>query len=445
MNPNYHVLDGRLWLTCLLAAGSVWGETVKDREGAVRGDRAKMEADARWLYNDVDKGFAEAKRTGKPLLVVLRCVPCVSCMGIDAGILEATGLDGLLDQFVCVRVINANGLDLQRFQFDYDLSLSTLFFNGDGTVYGRFGSWTHQKDSADRSTAGFRAALEAVLELHRGYPANQAALAGKQGGPAPFQVPVEIPALAAKYERELDWEGKVVQSCVHCHMVGDAFRSHYRDRGLPIPLDLIYPMPMPETIGLSLATDSRARVAAVAPGSMAAAAGFAAGDELLSIGGQPPVAVADVAWALHRAPDAGTLEAVVSRAGSQQRLTILLPDGWRTKSDISRRAGTWPMRAMAGGGLKLEDLSDEERQKRGLKPDQLALLAVGVGQYGKHAAAKRNGFQKDDVIVEVDGLTERLTESEFIGTLLRKHPKPAQLPAVVLRGGQRVELKLPMQ
>lgn len=28
-----------------------------------------------WIYDDLDAGYAEAKRTGKPLLVVLRCVP----------------------------------------------------------------------------------------------------------------------------------------------------------------------------------------------------------------------------------------------------------------------------------------------------------------------------------------------------------------------------------
>lgn len=425
--------------------GGMKAETVKDREGAVRGDRSKMENDDRWIYNDVEKGFAEARTSGKPLLVVLRCVPCLACMGIDAGILEGRGLESLLDQFVCVRVINANTLDLSRFQFDYDLSLSTLFFNGDGTVYGRFGSWTHQKDTADRSTAGFKAAMEAALALHRSYPANRDSLSGKQGGPAPFKVPVEIPSLAAKYERELDWQGQVVKSCVHCHQIGDAFRASYRDKGQPIPLDLIYPMPMPETVGLSLASDQRASVSEVEPGSMAAAAGFKKGDELVTFDGQPLLSVADFAWVLHRAGDSASLEAVVSRDGAHQRLTLLLPQGWRMKSDISRRVGTWPMRAMAGGGLKLEDLNDEDRRKQGIAGDKLALVAMGVGQYGAHGAAKKNGFQKDDILIEVDGLTRRMTESEFIGTLLQKYPGKAQLPAVVLRKGQRVELKLPMQ
>src|SRR5438309_4686001 len=124
----------------LLAHSSI-GDAVKDREGAVREDRAAMEKDARWIYNDYQKGFAEARRTGKPLLVVLRCVPCLACVGIDVAVLlQETDLAPLLDRFVCVRIINANALDLSLFQFDYDLSFSALFLNGDGAVYARYGS-----------------------------------------------------------------------------------------------------------------------------------------------------------------------------------------------------------------------------------------------------------------------------------------------------------------
>ena len=119
-------------------ARPVLAETVKDREGSVRNDKAAMEKDNRWIYNDWRLGFLEAKRTGKPLLVVLRCVPCLACAGIDAQVLlQQTDLAPLLDQVVCVRVINANALDLTVVQFDYDWSFTTMFFNGDGTVYGR--------------------------------------------------------------------------------------------------------------------------------------------------------------------------------------------------------------------------------------------------------------------------------------------------------------------
>jgi hypothetical protein len=28
-----------------------------------------------WIYDDLDKGFLDAKKNGRPLMVVLRCVP----------------------------------------------------------------------------------------------------------------------------------------------------------------------------------------------------------------------------------------------------------------------------------------------------------------------------------------------------------------------------------
>jgi len=175
------------------------------------------------------------------LLVVLRCVPCQACAGIDAAVLlEEKDLAPLLNQFVLVRVIDANTLDLELFQFDYDLSFSALFFNGDGTVYGRYGSWRHQKDPQDKTTAGFRRAIEGALALHTGYATNKTALAGKQGLPSRFKTPVEIPTLAAKYKPALDWDGQLAQSCVHCHQVGEALRETFRAKQQPMPDNLIY-------------------------------------------------------------------------------------------------------------------------------------------------------------------------------------------------------------
>jgi serine protease Do len=435
-----------LWCTLYLAFSNGFAATVKDRAGAVRNDRATLESDARWIYNDFQKGFAEAKRTGKPLLVVLRCIPCLACAGIDSAVLlQETDLAPLLDKFVCVRVIDANALDLKLFQFDYDLSFSTLFFNGDGTVYGRYGSWRHQKDPQDKTTAGFKRALEAALEIHRGYPANKAGLAGKQGGPLPFKRPVDIPSLAAKYKPELDWEGQVVQSCIHCHQVGEALRQEARASKKTLPLEMIYPWPNPEAVGIVLAADHVARVESVAAGSVAEKSGLKAGDDLVSLAGQPLISVADVSWVLHQAPQAGALPVSLTRDGRPTKLNWELPGGWRERTDISRRVSIWNLRMMATGGLVLEDLPEDNRSKLGLAHNQMGFLVKGVGQYGKNAAGKEAGFKKDDVIVELDNQTARMTEGELLGYLLQHHAPGERIKAVVLRGAERVELGLPMQ
>src|SRR5262245_26303805 len=95
----------------------------EDREKLVRKDLENFLAKGQWIYNDLQRGFEEARRTGKPLLVVVRCIPCEACRGFDE---QVAGFDSrverLLDRFVRVRIPQANGLDLSLFQFDYDLS-----------------------------------------------------------------------------------------------------------------------------------------------------------------------------------------------------------------------------------------------------------------------------------------------------------------------------------
>ena len=59
----------------ILLAVAAWTVSGNEREEQLRKDREAFETGGGWIYNDLKRGYREAKRTGKPLFVVLRCVP----------------------------------------------------------------------------------------------------------------------------------------------------------------------------------------------------------------------------------------------------------------------------------------------------------------------------------------------------------------------------------
>ena len=69
MNKPLAIISGLLLLISLSL------NAAEDRRERVLNDPKEVEAAGHWIYNDLPKGFAEAARTGRPLLVVLRCVP----------------------------------------------------------------------------------------------------------------------------------------------------------------------------------------------------------------------------------------------------------------------------------------------------------------------------------------------------------------------------------
>jgi hypothetical protein len=419
----------------------------KNREEKVRNDRAKVVKEGFWIYNDLAAGFASAKKNGKPLLVVLRCIPCEACVKLDDDLVDRDPrVRPLLEKFVCVRLVSTNGLDLSLFQYDYDQSFAAFLLNADGTIYGRFGTRSHRTWWADDvSIEGLAQALRGGLELHAQYPKNREALIAKRGAKPEFPSPEKYPLLRDKYGPQLDYAGKVVASCIHCHQIGDAQRQVYRDRREPLPAKLLFPYPHPKAIGLILDPKEKATVRRIEEGSPAARAGMRPGDEIVSLEGQPLLSLADVQWVLHNAADEALLKTQVRRDGKTLLLTLKLPQGWRRRDTISWRVSSWGLRRMAAGGMVLEELSKEERKKAGLPETEMALRVRYVGQSGPHAAGKRAGFQQGDVLVSLDGKTDLLRETDLLAYAVNAHKPGAKVAAIVQRGKERIELTLPMQ
>lgn len=407
------------------------------REMKVRGDRQKVEAQGFWIYNDLNKGFAEARRTNKPVLVVFRCIPCEQCAQLDEELVELNpSVQKLLAQFVCVRVVHANGMDLSLFQFDYDQSWAAFFLNGDRTIYGRYGTRSHRTESAqDVTLDGFARALEGALEIHKGYPANRKSLEAKRGPVSRYPNPESFPWLSGRYRATLDYEGRVVQSCIHCHQVGEGMRLAFRTENKPVPESILFPYPNPRILGLNIDPRTRSTLASVRPGSTAEKDGFRAGDEIATLQGQPILSTADIQWVLHHAGPTGAVPAVVRRGGRSVSLNLTLEPGWRTRDDLSWRATSWDLRRQLLGGMFVEEVPDGERTALGLGPGAMALRVKHVGQYSPHDRAKQAGVRQGDLVVGVDGSTERLSESLLFARLINR-PKGETVTFTIRRGSE---------
>ena len=423
-------------LVILMEARGV-GQT---REEKVRNDKARVEADGYWMYNDLPGALAEGKRTGKPVVVVLRCLPCEECVKLDDEVIDADErVKGLLDQFVRVRIVGTNGLDLELLQFDTDQSFAVFLLNGDGTIYGRFGTRSDRTEwIGDVSIDGFAQALQGALELHRDYPQNKEMLVAKRGPQPDFATPEQYPALASRYKSTLDYQGKVVQSCIHCHQIGEAKRNLILSREGTLPEAVLFPFPHPKVVGLVLDPKERAAVLSVAAESAAARAGFQTGDRILKLRGEPLLSIADVQWVLEQTPaEGGEIAAEVLRDGTVVALKLSLAPGWRKRDDISWRVSTWSLRRAALGGIHFMDLTEEERQKLQIPSGSLGLIVQHVGKYPPHDVAHKAGVQKGDVLVEYNSRTDLTSETEIIADRLLQVPDQEEIRLTFLRGGKR--------
>lgn len=411
----------------LAAERSPLGQALKDLQPAEH-----------WIYDDWPRALAEARQSGKPLWVVVRCVPCPPGRTLDQAVAQPDpDLAALQKQFVCVRLIQANALDLTLFQYDYDMSWSALFMNADGTIYGRYGSRSASGPQSDSllSLAALRKAAERALALHAAYPAIRASLQGKVGPPGPYRTPRDIPGLQDKPPQA---QAQTHNSCIHCHMVKEyALRAKWQAGKLTE--DDLYVYPLPEQVGLRLDLEDGLTVRGVATGSLAETAGVKVGDRLESLGGQPLISLADVQWVLHHAPHRGTLPVEVSRDGRRVALTLALDGPWK-KSDIAWRVSSWYALRQ---GRKTQPLTAAQRAEQGLPPSGMALEVKGL--FGKgEPKLKGAGLKVGDVIVAMDGQSPEMSESDFLVALRLQHGPHDAVRLTVLRHGQRHDLTIPM-
>ncbi len=330
----------RIWLM-LIGSLLVWSPAFAEDAAPVLREKLQDEhavgADG-WIYNDIARGFAEAKRTGKPLFVTFRCVPCKDCEGFDAEVAKGSELIQQIaaESFVPVRQVEMKGVDLSEFQFDHDLNWAAMFLNADGTVYARYGTQSAAGADAYNSIQGLANTMRRVLALHEHYPVNEAELEGKRGADKPYQTALEMPGLRNKDKLK----GETARNnCIHCHMIHDAENLAAYENGT-FNDDLLWRYPLPENIGVAINPQSGVRIMKVLAGSVAEKAGLKAGEDVTHVNGQAITSIADIQWVLHGLKNAG--DRVTVRTDKTGEHQLQLAQGWK-KNDISWRGSLWSL------------------------------------------------------------------------------------------------------
>jgi hypothetical protein len=337
----------------------------------------------------------------------------------DEQVVRLEKIDDLARDFVLVRLERIIGVDLNVFEFDYDLTFQAFSVGADGKVLGRFGG--REPDNAERylTLPALRHAMQAALEAHR------RAKPDKPAEPAKKLLVEDYPA------------AKQMKGCIHCHQVNEFRRAQEKSAGRWRPDDR-WVYPLPRNVGLTLDPDQGDRVKAVAADSPAARAGVQPGDVLKTVNGLSVASFGDVQYALHRSPVRGEIAVAWQHGDRALTGTLALADGWR-RTNLTWRPSMLdilPSLALSG-----DDLTAAEKKALGIPAKRLAFRQGDRVQ----SEAKAAGVQAGDVVVGLDGRTPEMTMDEFFGHVRRNYLVGDRITLNVLRAGKRLDLPMTLR
>lgn len=330
-----------------------------------------------------------------------------------------------------MRVTDMRGVDIAKYDFDFDLTFSALTLHPDGEIYHRYGGRDGRSASHWTTEASFSAMLRASLGAHATFAASTPEREERSA-----LTPESIPAFAKRDKGE----------CIHCHNVHEAQQAELRADGT-WSLDDIWVHPEPARIGIDLDPDDQRRVVAVEAGSPAAKAGLRPSDRLERIGGTPIASASDVMYALNSVSmKGGELAVEFMRDEASTSAKLVLEDGWRrgTPRSLAWRALKWTLDTVPGFGGPV--LGADDRRAAGLEGEPFAFRINYFVTWGPRArygrAAQRAGLAKGDVVYGV-GEKEEFDSIEHFHAWWRLTREPGEAVRIrFMRDGQRREVEL---
>jgi hypothetical protein len=344
-------------------------------------------------------------------------------------------------KFVCVRIVDMQAVDINRYRFDFDLTLAVLLANADGTIYHRYGGRTHDDPLAWMSRKTLIRVMRAtVLEhaLHEKSPNDKKAV--------PRRTVYDIETFRNRMDRK-----PKRPNCIHCHTIHEA---QVRDRmasGL-FGKDSIWIWPAPARVGLTLDVSDQALIRTVIKGSVAAKAGLKEGDRLVKVGWQKILTIHDLQWVLQQTPfTGGELGVRYLRAGDSEprSTTLALAKGFKRTDPLtySWRPYKWALRPAPGFGGPA--LTTAQKKALDLDPKKFALRVQYIVDWGDFPQQgrenRRKGLRKGDVVISYAGKDDFATVPHFHSWTRLTKKRGDSVKIVLLRAGRRREIEVTLK
>ena len=327
-----------------------------------------------------------------------------------------------LRNYVCVRIIRMDNVDIGLFEHDRNNTIYFYLLNADEQIYMRYGGRDSRSADSYLNLDSLALAAAKGLDLHKQYQAGQ--LAKK---PRPKE------DSARNYSMLVERTFKS-NACVECHLIGDFQNLHREKDGTLDKLVHLFRSPDLRTIGIELDVPKGLVVRDVS--GAAKAAGMQAGDRIAKWEGDTIWTFADAQWRYDKVPrTAKSTRVTVDRAGVMVDLTIALPVRWWWTDTRYRQSSIEPRSYFDD-----RPLTAEEKGKLGLPLDGLASYVKYVSSMAYSVAA--HDLKVGDIILSVDG-KDRDEHADTASLYIVLHKTPGDTGTMeVLRDGKKLSMPL---
>ena len=351
----------------------------------------------------------------------------MACASFDGQVVrQDEEIAELAKRFVCVRMQSMNGVNINLFQFERDLTWMAFFMDGQDRFYARYGGREDANAESHLTKESLVRTMKQVLELHR---KGEVQRSRYEPGVEPARRPEDILTMRAIMEKRQQ------NQCIHCHDVKVAELRHLQEMGT-FRREMVFTYPAASSVGIHLDPDIQNKVRSVTAGSPAERAGIKAGDLLESADGQRILTFADFNRVLELTRPESVLPVKFKRGNESKSAELKLSGLWRRTDDPSWRESLHV--AGPNGGFWGHKLDEDDRKEYGISEGRMAVLINFI--WGDHT--QKAGIKNNDVVVKFDGMTGDMTIPQLHAHLNLNRDYGDRVPLTVRRGGKDVELTL---